>query len=478
MLQLAAVLIALGPTAGVMALQPLELVPAESLLCWLGQPLPDTQPVGEGPSTLQTLVELGTRLAGSAGAKLDGKLQVTIRATEMLSLAVRYPHALSLIDVSAKPKAGDPAGVEVDRLRFALIVRNEGHNEPFLRIVQKVVNEQTDSGKATLERKRYGTWTYQELRDDRLPAWSVIAWGALDGHFVLTVGPDVWPLVAKTAAGDTPALSADPWYAAARLRRVDEALIEIFVDVRAMRARVDPLVGGRASAFFRAWDAQSLVKAHWSLGLEERALFCVAHFLTGETTVERMYADPQNRDPRLLPAVPESARYAIYRLPLDRFVRRLSQSLVAVQNWKLRRNIQEVWSGLQRRPDFDIERRFLDRLGSHVVLHNVPPHPLRLPIAVTTLIEIRDGADDVRATVDAICQAYQDAMDKAAAEGRGTLPWSFHRDSDGMWHVRFGPLAGPAWIVTERFIVLSWSPTALRTVLSQLDGQTGRAAER
>lgn len=471
-----AALCLLGLTGGAQAGEPLDLIPAETLLCWHGRPLPDTAPVSDQPSTLQTLLELGTRLAGSS---LDSGAQLGVRIAEMFSLMIRYPHAVALIDAQAKPVRSDPQARRVDRLRCVLVIQNRGQTEPFLRLIQKTINDQTDSQAATLVTRKAGAHKYQELRDQRLPDWCVIAWGHIDEHFVLTVGEDVWPTVAAVAAGKSPALSQEPWYAAARRQRARTALIEIFVAVRETRQRLDPFLDGRASDFFQAWDADKLERAHWALGLEGRALFCQAHFRIAGTSVSRLYADPEARDPRLLATIPPEARYAIYELPMDRFLRRFFRGLVSTQGPKQRENIERIWAQLQAEHGFDVERNLLAHLGEHAVLHNYPPHPLRLPLAMTVLIEIRDGAGQascptgtqVRQTLDAMCTAVRAALDQAAAEGRGPPPWTLHQERDGLWYLRFGPIAGPAWTVTERFIIVSWSPRALREYLG-----TGRAS--
>ncbi len=503
------VLCLVGAAVPAMAREPLDLIPADSLLCWYGQPLPDTNPAPDQPSTLQTLLELGTRLAGRS---LDSGTQLGVRGAEMFGLMIRYPHALALIDVLAKPVETDPNAKRMDRLRFVLVVQmppatagpDQGQAgsapasrpaDQFLRLIQKTVNEQTDSGTATLANKKAGPWTYQELRDRRLPDWATIAWGHIDDHFVLTVGDDVWPNIAAVANGDSPAMSADQWYGTARRDCGHKPLIEIFVAARRIQERLDPLLDGRASEFFRTWDAGDMDRAHWALGLDGRALFCLAHFRMAGTstearqgdtrpqdagrdeyTVRRVYADAGFGDARLLAVVPPEARYAVYHLPMGRLLSRLFSGLLATQTGKQRENIERIWADIQAQPGFDVQRNLLDHLGDYVILHNDPPHPLRIPLAVTTLTEIREAPGQVRQTIDTMCNGFRAAMEKAVEEGRAPLPWALQRDDDGVWFLQFGPVAGPAWVVTERFIVTSWSPRALREYLDKVGAAVGNTA--
>jgi hypothetical protein len=477
----ALVLTVLGPalvSRAADAREPIDLIPADSLLCWYGRPTPDEGARNEQPSTLQTLVELGARLAGGP---LDSGIQLNVRMAEMFGLMLHYPHAVALVDARAKPTATDASARRVDRLRFALVVQVGEQTEPFLRIIQKAVNEQTNSGAATLVNARAGRWSYQELRDQRLPDWAAIAWGQIDRHFVLTVGPNVWQSIAAVAQGEQPALTSDPWYAVARAKQRRTAFVEIFVAAAEIQTRLDPFVDGRAGDFFRAWDAGNLRQAHWALGFEERALYCVAHLRLGsagdeaqESTVRRVYADPENRDPHLLAAIPPGARYAIFDVPADRILARFFRGVLAIQGARARANIERLWAEAQAKHGFDAEHGLLAHLGERIVLHNDPPHPLHLPLALTVLIEIRDEPATVRGTIEAICSAWRAALEEVVAKNGAPPPFTLHRDDDGIWYVRYGVggsgwlgLAGPAWTVSDRYIIASWSPAALREYLEK-----------
>ena len=472
----AAVVYSMSPRRA-LAGEPLDLIPAGSLLCWHGRPLPDMVPLGDKPSTLQTLLDLGSRVAGS---KLGQRARIGMRITELLGLTIRHHHAIALIDARAKPTKTDSKSRRVDRLRMVLVVEvpatGEANGEdalrPFLQTIQKTVNEQTNQETATLVTRKAQRWSYQELRDRRLPDWAVIGWGRIGRHFVLSIGPDVWPAIAGCAAGEQPSLSREPWYAEARRVRGHEAPIEVFMAAGEIRRRLDPFVHGRASSFFRAWDAEDLERAHWAIGFEGRALYCLAHFLIRGKTVSRLYADPSERDPHLLATVPPGTRYAICQVPLARFFPRLMRGLLVIQGAKARANIERVWAQMQAECGVDAERDILAHLGNHIVLHNDPPHPLRLPLAMTTLIEIRQEPERVREAIEALSAAWRNTLDKAVIEASHPPPFTVQNDGDGVWYLRFGPLAGPAWTLSDRFIITSWSPHALRDYLAKIGPET------
>lgn len=440
---------------------PLDLIPADALLCWHGRPFPDTDPAASQPSTLGTLIDLGTRIAGRP---LDGMTRLTVRLVETVGLMIRYPHALAILDARAKPHDRSEAGRKVDQLRVALVVKSDGASEPFRRVIQKIVNEQTDAAAAVLERRTIGRFSYQELRDSRLPEWSVVAWGDIGDYFVLTLGRDVWPQVARVAVGEQPALGTDPWVRNARARYGETALLEIMVAIARIRERLDEFVDGRASDFFRAWHADDIDRAYWALGFEGRGLFCIANFEKNGRGLERVFADPKLTDD-LKPLIPETARYAVYRIPMADMVGRFFSGLLATRSAPDRARLEQTWARVQSEQGIDAQRDVLANLGERWICLNHPPHPLRIPLAMTTLTEIRSNPQRVRAAVDALCSALQQVWDADTQPDQQAAATRLVHESDGLWTLQFGFIAGPAWVVTDRYLVTSWSPAALRAYL-------------
>jgi hypothetical protein len=172
--------------------------------------------------------------------------------------------------------------------------------------------------------------------------------------------------------------------------------------------------------------------------------------------------------------IPDGARYAIYTLPIDRFLRRFFAGLVSLQDAKTQAEVQQVWADLQARHGFDAQADILNHVGTHVVLHNFPLHPLRLPLAMTTLIEIRAEPERVRGAIETFCHAWQQAIEQAARENEHPPEFTVHRDSDGVWYLRFGPLAGIAWTTTDRYLITCWSPHALREYLAKVGDAVGK----
>lgn len=464
------VLLIAGP-ARALAREPIDFIPADALLCWVGRPLPDTTPLDDNPSTLTTLIDLGARIAGQP---LPEKASVSMRMLEAVTIMIRYSHAAAILDAKAIPLVDDPDGRKVDQLKIVIVIEDRGHADRIRRIIQKAINETTDATTATLKTCAAGRWRYQELRDKRLADWWAVAWGEIDDHFILTFGADVWPIIAATADGERPAVSGDEWVRSARERRGKDAVIEIIAQMKAIRERLDPHVQNRAGGFLRAWHAEDVERTYWALGFEGRAMFCEAVFFGDGKTSVRLFADPATQEEHINAAIPETARYAIYKLSAAETFERFFSGMMATRNATQRRRIDELWERIQREVGVDVRRDLLDNLGEYWVMHNQPPHPLHIPLAMTTLVEIRRNPATVAAFVDRVCEAWKEAETRYYEETGELLPVLINRDGDGIWFVKWGLIAGPAWTVTDRFIVTSWSPMALRTYLQEAGDRAGK----
>ncbi len=448
--------------------EPIDLIPEDSLLCWYARPLPSVVGPPRDGATLATWVNLGSRLVGKP---LEGEPLLWVRLLESLGRLTHHPYAIALIDARAVP-VGRTDGRRLDRLKMALVVDPEGDTEWFLQTIQKIVNEQTDAGTAVILNRTVDGRTFQELQDKRLPYWAHIAWGKAGDMFLVTLGAGAWPELAKLAEPDSPALSRTGWFGKTHQQRRPRTRIEIFAAFERIRERLDPLVNGRATEFFREWGAERTDFTHWAIGFEGKGLFCVARFQGEGREVERLYADPSYARGRLAAAIPDTATYAAFKAPTGLAVSNFFGSLVATRSDKVQANVMREWERIQRVYNFNGQRDVLDHLGQHLVIHNDPPHPLHIPLAMTVLVEIADQPAEVAGAVQRFCEGWQEALEKLGSEGQPNI-LSLRRGDDGVWSLQVGPIAGPAWTVTDRFLITSWSPTALRTYLSHVGEAAG-----
>ncbi|RMF79112.1 MAG: hypothetical protein D6744_09400, partial [Planctomycetota bacterium] len=457
--------------APVGAPSPLDLVPADVLFCWKGAPPPEPQ-ADAAPSALGVGIRMLSHVFSDV---LTPGQRLTIRLLEAFGEVIRYPFAIAVVDASAVPKRPGSVSVRLEQLKMALVIDTGGDHTRFAKIIQRILSETTDAGTARLDAKRAGGRPFQEFHDSRSPAWCQVAWGAIDRYFVVTLGEGVWPMIAAVADGERTAISREQWSAEFRARRQTPPLIEVILDADGLRRRLDAVTGDRASAFFAAWDASDLQRAYWTLGFEGRALYNEAAFLIDGRTVHRVYADPTVDDPEYVGTVPDNMRYAIYRISLDRFLPRLIGGIVATRGAKDQRATAEWWRRVQEQYGFDAERDVLANMGDTIILHNDPPHPLRIPLCVTGLFEIRDNPEHTVRTIEKMCAAWQENLRRQAERDHIERPLVVTHDDDGVWYLEL-PWAvnGLAWTFTDRYVITCWSPEALREYLERAPDTIGR----
>jgi hypothetical protein len=102
----------------------------------------------------------------------------------------------------------------------------------------------------------------------------------------------------------------------------------------------------------------------------------------------------------------------------------------------------------------------MSRLGRYVVIHDYPRHAFRLPFMWTILTRIDREPGVVRAAIDRLMEILREDLASAG-------PIRLVRDSDGIWHLQLG-IEGPSLAVTERWIIIGFSPQAVRQNIALL----------
>lgn len=450
--------------------EPIDILPVDQIMSWYGRKLPEAPDPGAGLSDLEMWLALANK---TLGKQLDPGARLGLRILQSMGQMIRYPHAIALLDTSAKHAGRHPDSRQLDRAEIVFVVQTEARSGPFGQLIQDTLYEQTTDQSTSLDERQAEKWKYYQLIDNRLPEWVEVCWGEIGPFFVLTIGKDVWPKIAEVAAGKRGSLGRDKWLVSQRADRGRDALIEIYVDPVQMK-KLDPLLHGSVSAFFEAWGAADMSRAHWALGLEGQILYCHAHFEIGGNTEVRRYADASYVTEETLKLTPDGYRQAVYIMPdgAGDFLYRLVHSLYVWQAPNNRTRAYYLWKNIQTRLEIDAQTDVLDNLGDTIVLHNYPTHPLKLPLFFTTVIEIEREHAKVRETINKMCAAWQEALIRNEEEQPFENPAKLRRDGD-VWHVEIGPsVVSPlAWTVTDRYIVISWSYTALTDYLAEMDDQ-------
>ncbi|MGE3181798.1 MAG: hypothetical protein AB7N71_09215 [Phycisphaerae bacterium] len=457
----------------------LRLIPADAMLAVNARPLPrelnpdlgatwipQTQPTqGSAFAAIRRLVE------GFVEKELKPRDIIGLRIGEAFVEALNYPYALAMLDVGARPLPNRPEASRMDGLRLVGIIEAGEDKSRFLRIIQDVVDATTQEKFTTIAKRESHGLPYYELSDTRLDSDDTFSWAELNDYFIIAFGKGTIDAVAACAAGVRESIRSDGWVPDVRAKHADDTYFEMLVNANRIRAGLDPEVNGAASDFFKAWESEEFVRTHWAFGMIGRAMSCIVHFDNGSETFTRVFAEPLPADSATLELIPANTNYTVYRLDMGRFLRHLVLGLVATRDPNVKHEIERAWADMEREYEFDAQAEFLDQLGDTAIMHKFPVHPLKLPFAVTTLIEIDGDPQLVARCIHKMCTAWE-TLQTTEVE-KGIVAPAKLLQQRGTWFLSFGFLGGPAWIVTEKYVISSWSANALHQYLSEAGDKVG-----
>lgn len=458
-----------------------DLLPAESLVVYMAKPLAVLEPASLSSATTQSAGGGSPLAAILAFLNVSGLLaeegQVYADVAAALPLLGRFEHACALLDVSSHivPKVDDsPAdsadiSLRLERLQGVLILRTEGANRAVVEQLNRLIGRYTNADVAELAKAVTHGYRYQRLVDERLPGWAVWEWGRIDEFFIAGFGAGSFERVAETFAAGGPCLTRHEWYrAASRQIQGNEALAQCYLALARLQQELGPAAEGRFARVMTALEADRTSYDLWTIGLNDRALTWYRCYRRGSEDVVRRYSDPPafpERHRQIIP--PTAAHHAIIKVPTKWLVDNVPKAWVAARSEGQAQTWGRVWARLEQETGIDIDGNLISHLGEHVVLFDYPPHPLRIPFALTIAFEI-DDQEPVRVALDALLSAWSRYLDERARRSRTPLlRVKVQHSRDGIWYLQAGIL-GPALKVTDRYIVISWSPQALRDALDSI----------
>jgi hypothetical protein len=407
----------------------------------------------------------------------EGQVFADIAAS--LPLLGRFEHALTLLDVSSRivrredsDGGDDPGGksLRLNDLQSAAIFRTNGRERLVLDQLNRVVSRYTNAGVATLENREIHGYSYQVLADNRLPDWAVWGWGRFDDFFVIAFGKGAFEKIAATYVGEAARLSEDEWFTAASARtEADSALAHWFIALARLERRLGSVAHGRHSRVVKALEADNMTHDLWAIGQQGRALRLYRTYRRGGVDTTRRYSEPGAALPRHLRVVPaEARRFGIFNVPTSWLVDNLPRAWVAARSESHVATWQRLWELLEQETGVDISACLINNLGGTVIIFDYPRHPLDIPFALTIAIEVKDPKP-VRLATDTLLSTWSRYLDENA-ERKGTtlVRVKVKQAQDGVWYLQAGIL-GPALKVTDRYVVLSWSPMSLREALEQME---------
>lgn len=467
------------------------LIPADSLIVYAARPYDATAgPSASGPAAATQSSGLPVSITSvlgflNASGMIPDEGQVYVDIASSLPLLGRFEHALVLLDVSSKivrTQRDDADGprehlsLKLDQLQTAVVFRTNGEQQIVLDHLNRIVSRYTNASVAELSPQQAGRHPYQRLADERLPGWAIWEWGRLDDFFVVTFGAGAFDRVAQVYDGQRPRLADDTWFKqASTIVDGADAQAQWFIALSTLEHRLRGAARGRHSRVVRELEADNMTHDLWAIGRDGRALKWFRYYRrNGEDTLRR-YSDPTRYPAHLRRVIPRDAqRYGIINVPTRWLVDNLPRAWIAARSEESVETYQRIWQRFEEESGVDISASLIDHLGDNVVVFDYPPHPLRIPFALTVAIEI-DDRRAVQLAVDTLLSAWSRYLNEKAKRSESALVRLKVRQApDGIWFLQAGIL-GPALKVTDRYVVVSWSPQALRDALSKmhLDGPSG-----
>ena len=434
-----------------------RLVPADALAAYTV-----SVPVSSAEPATSNTFEIATVLIDQAFAlgflnSLDDSIRGWLDAIASISTVIEYPHAVVLFGLQVQ--RDEEESHRVSALQAALVLHTRGNNKSVEKRIQHLLGSYTNQTESTLDERQVGGHGTHRLRDRRLADWVVICWASIGDYFVIALGEESLRNIAKVIDGSAESTWSDSVFReGVGAIAAEEALITL--QIRFGEAiKKSPLLGKKLSRMQAALGMADCEEGVWAAGYAGRSLEIRQWLRCGGNGTTALIAAQRFLGQSGDDIVPSGARAfaAIGVEPSVWFERIRAAYLVA----RSRRNAAEsrgYWAQVEQSAGLRFAELF-SRLEGPIVVHDFPAHALRLPPAWTIVVPVKGATKDLQRDVDALLTFWQKELEGAA--------FRLARTPEGFWFMQLG-IEGPALTVTDRYLLISFSPHAIRENIEQL----------
>lgn len=447
----------------------LQAVPADATAAVLYEPVDDATAGAGAVLSLATLLLERGREMGFA-AKFGEALGRTLDIVGSLPVVAQHPLAIILLDVSSVPRPA--GGAQLETLSIGLVIDTDAKNNALAQRVRYLLDIYTNNAHGRIDQIEVEGETSYRLTDSRLPEWAAMQWGQVGDLYVLTFGTGAFARISASIRGSARSLATDEWFANAhRKTKGSEASLQAYLDMERLLGSLDPSARQRTGDVLTTLRLRSVSRGLWSIGQGGRAVRILSLIdIEGEDQFIPISSSGFT-DFRLDSVIPPEADcYLIIDTGAEDLVLHVRDTYLDTLAGSTRRKLIERWAREEAAAEISVQRDLISQLGTYVVFHPYPPHPLGIPLLCTILIEVEGSTSSVQHCLDLALDHYRNLPARSSGRpGRSLAPW-LRRDSDGVWYLQFG-LVGPAIGVADGWIVIGYSPQAVRQNIEYLQSQ-------
>jgi hypothetical protein len=390
--------------AGVQAATPglLRATPGKHLGALLVDAAPPRPVTAPSP---QMLIGAASRVLGESGATrwLDERAATASLVVDffgLLDYVSRFPHAYVVTDARAVAIA--EGSHRLADLQIALIIETHGDNATISRGIQALLTAHTSSTSARISKlDEFDTTTFT-LRDDRLPEWAKLKWGAADSYYVIALGERAFDQTMRSIRGQAPScVSPGPADGSADTVAAPTGGIELRIHFNAINAALAPVMKGRPVDVIKALGFDGVDHAQWTFTRQDRAIVGRAVYERAGKRQVIPFAVAVAAESSAAKALPEAAgSYMLIQQPVAGLIERIRDAYLASRREEVQTRLREAWRRFEHDTRSNVEATLLDALGASILIHDAPPHPLGIPMNISILLELDRPPGEVGDAVD------------------------------------------------------------------------------